>query len=176
VLTHGSRQPASWLIFDVSQEMRFLAAILALIAPPFANAAERPPVASPPQKLQVGKPAVFEARSPNDRYAVVFEDDGDTGYFYALNFSAKEKNPIQEAMSIYDVKNVADRAKPSEVILVWTADSGQAALFINSYPHAVFDFAKKRGYCRTDFPKPGKWGKDFKWDDSAIGAFKSKKY
>jgi hypothetical protein len=154
--------------------MRLPSVILALFSPTAAVAAERPPVASPPEKLQVGKPSVLEARSPDGRYAVVFEDDGDTGYFYALDLSEKEKNPIQEAMSVYDVKNVTDRAKPSEVVMVWTADSRQAALFINSYPHAVFDFGKKRGYCRTNFPQPGKWGKDFKWDDSAIDVFKRK--
>lgn len=154
--------------------MKFLSAMVALFSSVPAVAAERPPVASPPHKLQVGTPSVFEARSPDGRLAVVFEDDGDTGYLYALDFSAKDKNPIQEAMSVYDVKNVTDRAKPSEVVLVWTADSGQAALFINSYPHAVFDFAKKRGYCRTNFPKPGRWGKDFKWDDTAIDAFRKK--
>ncbi|HXB02550.1 MAG TPA: DUF2251 domain-containing protein [Opitutaceae bacterium] len=132
------------------------------------------PVASPPFELEVGKPATFEARSPDGHYAVVFEDEGDTGYFYALDFSQKEGSPIQEAMSIYDVKNVTDKAKPSEVVLVWTADSRQAAIFINSYPHAVFDFAKKRGYCRRNFPKPGKWGTDFKWDESAIDVFKKK--
>jgi hypothetical protein len=132
------------------------------------------PVASPPFKLEVGKPVTFEARSPDGHYAVVFEDEGDTGYFYALDFSQKEGSPIQEAMSIYDVKNVTDKAKPSEVILVWTADSHKAAIFINYYPHAVFDFEKKCGYCRRNFPKPGKWGTDFKWNESAIEAFKKK--
>ena len=155
--------------------MKILSALLALFTPAAMTASASEPVSSPPYKLEVGKPAAFEARSPDNRYSVVFEDDGDTGYLYALDYTDKEGNPIQEAMSIYDVKNVTDRDKPSEVVFVWTADSQQAALFINSYPHAVFDFAKKRGYCRRDFPKPGKWGTSFKWDDSAIEAFKKKK-
>jgi hypothetical protein len=155
--------------------MKFLSALLALFTPAVASAAGSTPVASPPYKLEVGKPDAFEARSPDGRYSIVFEDDGDTGFLYALDYSKKEKNPIQEAMSIYDVKSVADRAKPSEVVLIWTADSRRAALFINSYPHAVFDFEKKRGYCRRDFPKPGKWGTDFKWDEAAIDAFRKKK-
>jgi hypothetical protein len=154
--------------------MKILTALLALFTSAAASASDSAPVASPSYKLQVGKPEAFEARSPDGRYSVVFEDDGDTGFFYALDYSNKENNPIQEAMSIYDVKNVTDREKPSVVVLVWTADSRQAALFINSYPHAVFDFAKKRGYSRRNFPKPGKWGTDFKWDDTAIDAFKKK--
>ncbi len=152
--------------------MKFFSALLALLTPAAASAADGTPVVSPPYKLQVGKSDAFEARSPDGRYSVVFEDDGDTGFLYALDYSKSEKNPIQEAMSIYDVKSVTDREKPSEVVLVWTSDSRQAALFINSYPHAVFDFGTKRGYSRRNFPKPGKWGTDFKWDDSVVDAFK----
>jgi hypothetical protein len=154
--------------------MKILPALIAMFASSAGSAADGTLVASRPYKLEVGKPATFEAHSPDGRYAIVFEDDGDTGFLYALDFSKKEENPIQEAMSIYDVKSIADRAKPSEVILVWTADNRQAALFINSYPHAVFDFEKKRGYSRSNFPKPGKWGTDFKWSESAIDAFKKK--
>ncbi|CAN5654688.1 hypothetical protein BH09VER1_BH09VER1_55620 [soil metagenome] len=149
--------------------MKILSAILALFA---ASASEVSLVASPLFKLEVGKPDAFEAGYPDGRYSVVFEDDGDTGYLYALAYSKKEENPIQEAMSIYEVKNVTDRARLSQIVLVWTADSTRAALFINAYPHAVFDFARKRGFCRRDFPKPGKWGIDFKWDDSCIELLK----
>jgi hypothetical protein len=152
--------------------MKILSLLLALFTPAATSAADNAPIASPAYKLQVGKPEAFETRSPDGRYSVVFEDDGDTGFLYALDYSKKEENPIQEAMSIYDVKNVTDRSRPSEVVLVWTADSRKAALFINSYPHAVFDFEKKRGYSRRNFPKPGKWGTDFKWEDSAVDAFK----
>jgi len=154
--------------------MKIFSRLLALLMPAAAVAAGDALVVSPPYTLLVGKPAAYEARSPDGRFSVVFEDDGDTGYLYALDYSQKDGNPIQEAMSIYDVKNVTDREKPSEVVLVWSADSQRAALFINSYPHAVFDFAGRRGFSRRNFPKPGKWGTDFRWDDSALDAFKKK--
>ena len=152
--------------------MRLISTIIALFTSGTAIEAGGNPVASPVHTLEVGKPVVFEARSPDGKHTVVFEDDGDTGYFYALNRPSGNENPIQEAMSIYDVKNVAEKTKPSQLVIVWLADSSQAALFINSHPHAVFDFKAHRGYCRTNFPKPGKWGKDFKWDDAAIAPFK----
>jgi hypothetical protein len=103
--------------------------------------------------LLVGKPLVIEASSPHSNFAAVFEDDGDTGYFYALD-PASEKNPILNALQIYNVSNVTDGSKPSEVVIGWSVDGRKVALLINSHPHAVFDFASKRGYCRTGFPAP----------------------
>lgn len=48
----------------------------------------------------------------------------------------------------------------------------KAGLFINRYPHAIFDFTAKRGYCRTNFPPPSKEWSSFyenhEWDDNAV--------
>jgi hypothetical protein len=72
------------------------------------------------------------------------------------------------------VKSVADKEKPSLVQVVWSEDGLKAALLINNYPHAVFDFGARRGWCRTGFPPPdGKWsitGHD--WDDRVVELFK----
>ena len=35
--------------------------------------------------LQIGTPLVVEGPSPEGDFAAVFEDDGETGYFYALD-------------------------------------------------------------------------------------------
>ena len=121
--------------------------------------------------LKVGMPMVVEAPSADGQYSVVFEDDGETGYFYALDFSQTE-NPIQEAAHIYDVESVADRDRPSQVRIQWSPDQLKAGLWINGYPHAVFDFANKRGYSRNNFPAPIKWtDHDFTWQDSALAFF-----
>jgi hypothetical protein len=126
---------------------------------------------SPDFKLTVGDPAVFEFYSPNVGIEVVFEDDGQTGYFYALDLSDNEQ-PIQEAMQIYNVANVADKRTPLLVRMAWSGDGMKAILWINGYPHAVFDFSMKRGYCRTNFPSPGKWkSHDFAWTDEVLSAF-----
>lgn len=107
------------------------------------------------------------------RYETVFEDDGQTGYFYALD-TEKPDNPICDAVNIYIVKNVTDRAKPSTVQIIWSGDGLKSALVINDYPHAVFDFADHRGYSRTDFPPPDPhWTKyGHEWHDSAIDLLK----
>ena len=114
----------------------------------------------------------IDSRTPYNEYGACFEDDGDTGYFYALDYRDKE-NPIQDALSIYDVKAVKDGHIPSEVKIVWARDGTKTALLINGYPHAVFDFVTKRGFCRSDFPPPSsKWPQSsHEWDDVALGLF-----
>jgi hypothetical protein len=119
-----------------------------------------------------GRPVVIEASSPSRALRVMFEDDGDTGYFYGLDFGQKE-NPIVDALHIYDVANVVDREQPSTAEILWSADGLKACLLINGYAHAVFDFESKRGYCRTGFPPPDtKWtSSSHDWEDAALEHF-----
>jgi hypothetical protein len=97
-----------------------------------------------------GDKSYFDSVSPTDSFATFFEDDGDTGYFYAMERKGAEFH-IVDALQIYVVANVTDRHKPSELAIVWSSDGTKAALLINDNSHAVFDFAAKRGYCRTGF-------------------------
>jgi hypothetical protein len=124
------------------------------------------------EAITVGQRTVLQGPSPSTTYGVVFEDDGTTGYLYGLDLSRRD-NPIVDALHIYDVGQVANRAKPSVVQLVWSQDGLKAALLINRYPHAVFDFEGKRGYCRTGFPPASnKWTQsDHSWDDRALELF-----
>ena len=119
-----------------------------------------------------GKDTFLDSASHSNTFAVVFEDDGDTGYFYALDTS-NEDQPILDAVHIYNVKDVVDSHKVSEAKVIWSETGEQAALLINGYPHAVFDFAAKRGYCRTGFPPPAEgWSSDgHAWDDAAMKFF-----
>ncbi|HET8637775.1 MAG TPA: DUF2251 domain-containing protein, partial [Acidobacteriaceae bacterium] len=50
--------------------------------------------------------------------------------------------------------SVTDKHLPSEIKIGWSVDSQKVVLLINGYPHAVFDFSAKHGYCRTGFPPP----------------------
>jgi hypothetical protein len=124
------------------------------------------------QEITVGTDQFVEGAALGGPFVVVFEDDGDTGYFYALDRS-QSGQPIQDAMHIYNVANVTDKHLPSIVELGWSSDNQKAVLLINGYAHAIFDFSAKRGYCRTGFPPPsassGWQGHD--WDDSASKLF-----
>jgi hypothetical protein len=122
--------------------------------------------------LIVGEPIVVECRSPGTKYSVVFEDDGQTGYFYGLDMELIDQ-PIVDALHINNVSNVTDGDIPSTLQIVWSDDGLKSALVINNHPHAIFDFESKRGYCRTNFPGPDKrWTSfDHPWDDSAMDLF-----
>lgn len=54
------------------------------------------------ETLSVGTETYVDTMSPRERYGVVFEDDGRTGHFYALDMN-KEDNPVVEALHIYNV-------------------------------------------------------------------------
>jgi hypothetical protein len=125
------------------------------------------------QILRVGEKLLFSKNAPRGQYGSFFEDDGETGYFYALNVAVKD-GVILDAVHICNVANVVDRDRPSTLSIVWSEDGSKCALLINDYPHAAFDFKKKQGYCRTNFPnfpecKKGEWWKsDHAWSDHAV--------
>ncbi len=117
----------------------------------------------------------YASDSPSTSFSAVFEDDGKTGYFYAYD-RARADEPILDALHIYNVRNVTDREIDSEAEIIWSMDGSKAALLINGYPHAVLDFAARRGYCRTGFPPPtGAWRAPERaaWDDRLMRWFDS---
>jgi hypothetical protein len=124
------------------------------------------------QTITVGDPVVIEAASHADSIAVVFEDDGETGYFYSVDVSNDELR-ILDAMHIYTVVDVSDRGAPSTIKVLWDEGGTRAALLVNDYAHAVFDFGERRGYCRNDYPEPPT-GSDWvrpEWNDLILESF-----
>jgi hypothetical protein len=126
------------------------------------------------QQIHVGKATVIKGPAPEGQSLAVFEDDGRTGYFYALD-TAMEGSPVQDAVHIYNVADISDRHLPSVAEIGWSADNLKVVLLINNYPHAVFDFQTRRGFCRTGFPPTSgnkRWsaGGHF-WDDAAMECF-----
>ena len=103
------------------------------------------------QTFQVGAGALVQCNAPAGTHGVFFEDDGETGYFYAVDL-ARPSDVIVDAVHIYDVAKVVDRERPCTLSIVWSEDASKCALSIDRYPHAAFDFSEKRGYCRTNPP------------------------
>jgi hypothetical protein len=125
------------------------------------------------QSFLPGDETWFASDAPVGSHSVVFEDDGDTGYFYAVERRGGEMK-ILDAVQIYAVRNVVDRETPSVLEVVWTDGGHQAALYLNAHPHAVFDFQTRRGYCRTGFPPPPRTGwssEGHDWDEDALKPF-----
>jgi hypothetical protein len=126
------------------------------------------------KQIVPGTSAVVTGSVPQGTFSAIFEDDGETGYFYALDASVKDQS-IQDAVHIYDVASVIDKTAPATVKIGWSIDNAKAVLLINDYPHAVFDFQARQGYCRTGFPPPSpdnQWSaKGHDWDEACIALF-----
>lgn len=58
------------------------------------------------RELRIGAPAVVEAAAPRPLLAVVFEDDGETGYLYAVDRSRPDGAQILDAVAVYVVSKV----------------------------------------------------------------------
>lgn len=120
-------------------------------------------------KLDVGSPTVLDTMSEDGNWYVTFEDDGQTGYFYAADCSG-ESMAIRGALHIYNVRDLPDDDPPSTVDIVWSTDDGAVALAINDVPHAAFDLVANRAACRTgagagEFPSP------YEWDEAMFSPF-----
>ncbi len=83
--------------------------------------------------------------------AAFFEDDGETAYFYACE-KIEEDPKIIDALHIYNVNSVVDGDKPSLIEIMWAPEGIKTGLFINGVCHAIFDFDKMEGMCRSNFP------------------------
>ena len=103
--------------------------------------------------IKVGVEAVIESDSPDGSRGVVFEDDGETAYFYARDYSQPE-HLFVDALHIYNVEGVVDRDRPSDLKIIWTRDFMAAALLLNQRPHVVFHFGDRCGYADRPFPEP----------------------
>lgn len=112
------------------------------------------------QTFNVGQYIFTESTAKNDN-AVVFGDNCETGYFYAVDRSNNGLR-VLDGLHIYNVANVTDRHKPSTVKILWNQDLSKAYLSINNYYHAVFDFQNHAGYCRNGFPEASNSWSDIK--------------
>ena len=123
------------------------------------------------QATQIGEKLVLQVDAPSRLLTVVFEDDGDTGYFYALTPGADGKLELLDALHVYNAE--ADlRGKDIQLEIVWTDDSQLAGVRVNASLWALFDFAAQSGWSRSNFPPPaGRWRMSDErpaWDDALI--------
>jgi hypothetical protein len=108
------------------------------------------------ERFRPGAEVWIASDSATSPYSGVFEDDGETAYFYAYDRGNPEQ-PILDAVHIYNVANIVerDRGSESQAEVLWSTDGLKAGLLINDYLHAVIDFERRKAYCRTNFPPPG---------------------
>ena len=102
------------------------------------------------ETFTVGQDTFCDSVSPTASIGVIFEDDLITGYFYAVDTA--KNTEVLDALHIYNVADVTDKDKPSNIKIYWSHSGQVASLLINNYCHAIFDFNNKAGYCRNGFP------------------------
>jgi hypothetical protein len=121
-----------------------------------------------------GEECFIESLSPENRNAVVFEDDGETAYFYAMEMDETGGGmKILDALHIYEVsedegpeieesegEEVSLRGKKSKLQIVWSKDWMKCALVLEGYCQAIFNFEAQGGYSINEFPPPNEiWTK-----------------
>jgi hypothetical protein len=121
------------------------------------------------QSLCPGVKTCYASDSPSSTFSVVFEDDGDTGYFYAYD-RARQESPILDAVHVYNASSAGDVAD-SMLEVVWSADGLKAALLIDGHPHAVIDFPRQCSSSRTGFPAARPPWRRGEWNDSVMESF-----
>jgi hypothetical protein len=127
------------------------------------------------ETLKVGQPLVVDADSPAGRYATVFEDDGETGSFYAVDTDVEDGHPVQDALLVYVVADVTDADEASTLEIGWSGDGLKAVLLVNDMPHAAFDFERRQGWCLLGLPEAAvnkAWSKGARaWSDDVEALF-----
>jgi hypothetical protein len=113
------------------------------------------------QAFSPGEDTFVESSSSENSYAVIFEDDAETGYFYALEVNKDTgEQKILDALHIYESATAPGKGKSAVVKIIWSTDWLRCALVINNYCHAAFDFQNQGGYNRNEFPPPNEiWTK-----------------
>ncbi len=109
-----------------------------------------------------GEDLFIESVSPENSFGVVFEDDGESAYFYAV-----ERDPEGTALQVLDALHIhegtgepgatepgADPIPPAKLQIVWSRDWLKCALVIDGQCHALFDFEAHGGYNINEFPPP----------------------
>lgn len=123
-----------------------------------------------------GEDLFIESFAPENHYGVVFEDDGESAYFYAVERDADGPGlRILDALHIHQSEEVPEQGEvpgqgkvpeqdeiPGQseaavarpLLIVWSRDWMKCALIIDGFAHALFDFEAQGGYNINEFPPP----------------------
>lgn len=131
------------------------------------------------QSWTPGEDLFLESFSPENHYGVVFEDDGEAAYFYAVEKddegaglrvldalhirevgdSEEDELPEEDEQPGDDVEDgdagePGEAAAPADLKIIWSRDWLKCALVLDGFVHAIFDFENQGGYNINEFPPP----------------------
>lgn len=127
--------------------------------------------------------AFLSSDSTTVPWSVVFEDEGLAGYFYACDRSWRtQEQSILDAVLIYNVGSLPEPERERLAAIEWSRDGLRAVLYVDGTAQAMFDFAAREGYARSNFPnfmgqQGDPWRKDsHAWDDAKLLHFEAELY
>lgn len=97
---------------------------------------------------KIGENSQLQALFEIAEFGAVFEDDGETGYFYLL-----DENGIIDALHIYNVSDIQNRDIPLEIAILSDEKCTIFMLSIMGNIHAIFDTNKKFWKNLNNFPE-----------------------
>ena len=112
---------------------------------------------------------IFKGRG----YGVIFEDDGQGGYVYAIK---EDGSKILDALKLYDQGDAEKISEGDLLKILWHPRLKKVGVMYHGKIQAIFDIAKKESCCRTGFPLPNpSWckSKNHCWDDNALSGFEA---
>jgi len=124
------------------------------------------------QTFQPGRNVFVVNDSPCGPYSAFFDDDGEAGYFYAVDLTSDTL--ILDVVPVYEAAGVSEPDRKSSLSIVWSADGRKCALLIDGSPQAAFDFGAQRGFSRAGEPMTfrqnrGSWPRsDHRWSEAAV--------
>jgi len=103
---------------------------------------------------------------------VVFEGDGECGYFYAVDVSSAQPR-IVHAVQVYAVSaEREDNSRDHQVQISWNGSGTCAALAIDGQPLAAFDFPRRLASSRSAFRgKSASGWNHVEWSDEVVEWF-----
>jgi hypothetical protein len=102
-----------------------------------------------------GEDLFMESFSPENRNGVIFEDDGDAAYFYAVEKDEEGVGlRVLDALHIHEREEGEHEPRRSRLQLIWSRDWLKCALVIDGQCHALFDFEAQGGYNINRWPPP----------------------
>ena len=127
--------------------------------------------------------ALLPSESTLAPWAVVFEDEGPAGYFYACDKTeGAPDGGFLDAMLIYNGAALDDRNRERLASVQWSRDGLQAVLYLDGSAQAYVDFAARESFCRSNFPnfldaQGDLWKKSsHAWNDATLARFESELY
>lgn len=86
---------------------------------------------------------IVDSISPNRKWAVVFEDNGDTGYLYLCDFNGEGINGVVDHLWIYNQINPPIE-ECQDVFIIWSQDSSRVGLIVDNECWGIMDLDSRR--------------------------------